>query len=84
MQSFLTRKHVSAGGQARYVNVTQIFDEQTQKIIKHIQNFFSNVVKDKVYWNREILQFFGIKEEDIPVFLNFHQIYKLEITKKYN
>ena len=84
MQSFLTRKHVSAGGQARYVNVTQIFDEQTQNIIKNIQNFFSNVVKDKVYWNREILQFFGIKDEDIPVFLNFHQVYKLEITRKYN
>lgn len=49
-----------------------------------IQKFFTTVVKDKIYWNREILRFFEIKEDDIPVFLDVHQAYKLETTKKYN
>ena len=66
------------------MNVTQIFDEETQNIILSIQKFFTSIVKDKIYWNREILRFFEIKEEDIPVFLDVHQVYKLEILKKYN
>ena len=37
----------------------------------------NEVVADKMYWTREIINFFGIKEEDTKTFLNFHQVYKL-------
>lgn len=35
-----------------------------------------------MYWTRDILHFFGIKEEDISVFLNFHQVYKYYMSKR--
>lgn len=79
---FPTRKNVTAGNQTKYVNVTQIFDESTQNSIKSIEAFFRAVVKDKLYWTRSILEFFGIKNEDIDVFLNFHQIYKMQMNRK--
>ena len=35
-----------------------------------------------MYWTREIITFFGIKEADIKTFLNFHQVYKLTYMQK--
>jgi hypothetical protein len=34
-----------------------------------------------MYWTRDILYFFGIKNEDINIFLNIHQVYKFQLTK---
>ena len=43
------------------------------------------IVKDQMYWTRDILHFFGIVEErDISVYLNFHQVYKDRATRKLN
>ena len=70
--SFSTNPKVSAGGQIKYVNVTQIFDESTQHTLKNIETFFKKVVRDKMYWTRDVLYFFGIKNEDINIFLNIH------------
>ena len=66
----------SAAAQARYVSVTQIFDANTQNIIKEVEIFMKGIVSNKMYWTREVLQFFGIKEEDIAAFLSVHQLYK--------
>lgn len=79
---FPTNKNVSAGGQIKYVNVTQIFDESTQITLKNLEYFFKKIVREKMYWTREILNFFGIKNEDINIFLNIHQVYKFALTKK--
>jgi hypothetical protein len=35
-----------------------------------------------MYWTRDILYFFGIKSEDINIFLNIHQVYKFSLTKQ--
>ena len=35
-----------------------------------------------MYWNTDILRFFAITEEDIPVFVRFHEAYKAEILEK--
>jgi len=76
------RKNLTAGGQTKYVNVTQIFDESTQQTIKSIEHFFKQIVKDKMYWTRDILHFFGVKSEDISIFLNYHQVYKWTMTER--
>jgi hypothetical protein len=34
-----------------------------------------------MYWTRDVLYFFGIKNEDINIFLNIHQVYKFSLTK---
>jgi hypothetical protein len=54
------------------VNITQIFDEDTQYTIRSVEKFFKQIVKNKMYWTRDILQFFGISDDDISVFLSFH------------
>ena len=54
-KSYPTRKNVSAGGQIKMVNITQIFDQDTQNTIKSIERFFKSVVKNKMYWTRDIL-----------------------------
>jgi hypothetical protein len=46
-------------------------------MIKNVEEFFQDIVCNKIYWTKEILLFFGIKEEDIPIFLSYHEIYKL-------
>ena len=73
---------MKSGNQQTKYDVTQIFDQNTQQTIKDIEKFFMLVVKDKMYWTRDILGFFGIQKDDIPVFLNFHQIYKYGYLKK--
>ena len=35
-----------------------------------------------MYWTRDVLYFFGIKNEDITIFLNIHQVYKFGLTKE--
>lgn len=35
-----------------------------------------------MYWTRDVLYFFGIKNEDINIFLNIHQLHKFSLTKK--
>lgn len=35
-----------------------------------------------MYWTRDILHFFGIEPEDINIFLNYHQVYKENMTKR--
>lgn len=37
-----------------------------------------------MYWSREILKFFAVTDEDMPVFMNFHENYKIEIKEKTN
>ena len=59
------------------VSVTDIFSEQTQQTINAVEVFFKQVVGDKMLWTRDILVWFGIKSEDMPIFLSFHQIQKL-------
>lgn len=54
LKSTATKKP-SAG---KVVNVTDIFDEDTQNAIKNIELFLQQVVKDKMYWTRDILAFF--------------------------
>lgn len=41
--------------------ITQIFDEETQQTIKTIELFLQKVVKDKMYWTRDIMNFFSIE-----------------------
>lgn len=53
-------------------------------MIQSIQKFFTAVVKDKMYWNREILRFFAITEDDVPVFLTVHQAYKADVRERFN
>ena len=62
--------------------MTQIFDESTQQTIKSIEHFFKQIVKDKMYWTRDILHFFGVKSEEISIFLNYHQVYKWTMTER--
>ena len=82
-KSYPTKKNISAGGQIKMVNITQIFDEDTQHTIKAIERFFKAIVRNKMYWTRDILQFFGIADEDITVFLSFHQIYIFSLNQRY-
>jgi hypothetical protein len=63
--------------------VTEIFDESTQQTIKSIEHFFKQIVKDKMYWTRDILHFFGVKSEDISIFLNYHQVYKWTMSERH-
>lgn len=35
-----------------------------------------------MYWTRDIMNFFQIEQEDINIFLNFHQVYKHTILQK--
>ena len=65
------------------VNITQIFDEDTQYTIRSVEKFFKQIVKNKMYWTRDILQFFGISDDDISVFLSFHQIYVYSLNQKF-
>lgn len=37
-----------------------------------------------MYWTRDILNFYQIENEDVNVFLNFHQVYKHTILQKMN
>jgi hypothetical protein len=67
---------------SKYMNVTEIFDSRTQQAIKDVESFFKEVIKDKLYWRRDILTFFGIENEDMKVFLNYHQSYKQAIARK--
>ena len=69
----IKNQKLKSGNQQTKYDVTQIFDQNTQQTIKDIEKFFMLVVKDKMYWTRDILGFFGIQKDDIPVFLNFHQ-----------
>ena len=39
-------------------------------------------MKEKIYWTRDILQFFGVDSDDMKTFLNFHQIYKFALSSK--
>lgn len=56
--------------------------------MKDIELFLRQVVSDKMYWTREILSFFlaksikEVKNSDIKVFLNFHQVYKFAYQEK--
>lgn len=52
--------------------MTDIFSEQTQQTITAVEIFFKQVVSDKMLWTRDILVWFGIKNEDMPIFLSFH------------
>jgi hypothetical protein len=65
----------------RFQNVTQIFDNQTKLAIQDIERFFKEVVQDRIYWRRDILQFFGIEGDDLSAFLKYHQKYKLTLKK---
>lgn len=58
------------------MNVTDIFDSQTQKAIHSIEQFLQEVIRNKLYWRRDILTFYGIETEDMKVFLNYHQAFK--------
>lgn len=53
-------------------------------MIKSLQNFFDQIAKDKLYWTKDVLKFFAITDEDVPMFLTFHEIYKLELKDKFN
>ena len=64
--------------------ITDIFDQDTQQTIKEVEQFLQKVVKDKMYWTRDILNFYQIENEDVNVFLNFHQVYKHTILQKMN
>jgi hypothetical protein len=64
--------------------ITDIFDEETQQTIKEIEQFLQKVVKDKMYWTRDVMGFFQIEREDVDCFLNFHQVYKHTILQKMN
>ena len=64
--------------------ITEIFDEETQNNIKMVEQFLQKVVKDKMYWTRDIMMFFKIEQEDVNCFLNFHQVYKHTILQKMN
>lgn len=64
----------------RYMNVTDIFDSSTQKAIHSIERFLQEVIRNKLYWRRDILTFYGIDAEDMKVFLNYHQAFKQAAT----
>ena len=36
-----------------------------------------------MYWNRKLLEFFGIEERDISLFLSMHQQYKNELEDRF-
>ena len=57
---FPTRKNVTAGNQTKYVNVTQIFDESTQKATLNI-NIASYIIDDK----HEGTDILGVKCESV-------------------
>lgn len=46
--------------------------------------FFKRIVSDRMYWTRDILDFFGIQEDDTTVFLNLHQFHRNELLKKFS
>mmetsp|Transcript_26313 Transcript_26313/g.40160 ORF Transcript_26313/g.40160 Transcript_26313/m.40160 type:complete len:213 (+) Transcript_26313:1249-1887(+) len=80
----MVNRRTNQGGQMKVLNVTQIFDEQTQLVLKDVETFFKRITSDKIYWTKNILQFFQIPEADINVFLNFHQVYRTAYLRKMN
>ena len=60
-------------GKTKYVNITQIFDEGMADTVMECERYMKALVKNKQFWNREVLKFLNLPTKAVKHFLLEHQ-----------